>query len=329
MAFGRVPQRIAGAVLLVAALASASAARAASPEDRAAARKHTSQAQELQKQGRVAEACQHWQEVERLDPKLPALMELAECTEQLGQVVEAQAYWTMARERAKHDEKPQSKARAEAKLAAVQKRVAQLTLQLAPGTPAGAQVLCDDQPLEPASLGQPRPMNPGAHVIVVKLAGHDDAKLSVTLADAAQQTLALSVGPASTSGVAAAPASAPPPPPVTATAAPAVPPAPPPPAPAPVGWWSGPHQVGVLAGAVGLAAIGGGSVLCVTAKRSTDTRLLLGGVSLATGGVLLVSGLVLLASGPAGDVSSQARATFRPTLLVARDAAVLGAAGTF
>ena len=196
MSRSRATRRGLTAALLVAVLAGASAAGAASPESRAAARQHLSQAEKLKKRGKLAEACQELEQVERLDPKLPTLIELAECTEQLGKVVEAQTWWALARDRAKRDEKPQSKAKAEARLAATQKRVAHLTLQLAANAPAGVQVLSDDEALDAASLGSARPMNPGEHVIVVKAAGHDDAKYSVKLADGDNQTLAIAAGPA-------------------------------------------------------------------------------------------------------------------------------------
>ena len=153
------------AALLVSVSLCVSLAHGASPEERASARQQLNLARESKKRGQLAEACQHLQEVERLDPKLPTLLELAECTEELGKPVEAQALWISARDRAKHDEKPQSRARAEERLAAIEKRIAHLTLQLAAGTPAGAQVLRDDVALEPASLGRATPTKIGrAHV---------------------------------------------------------------------------------------------------------------------------------------------------------------------
>jgi hypothetical protein len=54
----------------------------------------------------------------------------------------------------------------------------------------------------------------------------------------------------------------------------------------------------------------------------------LGGLSAATGGVLFISGIALLAT--ASDAPAQhAGVTVSPTLLVARNATVLGAAGEF
>jgi len=348
MSFERAARRrLTAAAVLLAALAGASAAGAASPGDRAAARQHVSQAEELlKKKGHLAEACQHLQEGERLDPQLPTLMELAECTEQLGKLVEAQEQWTLARDRAKHEEKPQSRARAEARLAALQKRVAHLTLQLAPTAPVGAQVLRDDEPLEPASLSGALPMDPGDHMIVVKVAGHDDAKYAVKLADGDNQTLAITAGPATGARTAAAlPPSSSPPAPAPPSPAPAVLPslAPNPAAepaqqsaPVATGWWTGPRTAAVISGSAGIVGIGAGSTLYVVGKHdadkrasSVDARLSLGGMSIAAGGVLLVTALVLFASAPSDETHQHAKRTVTPTLLVARSAAVLGAAGEF
>lgn len=326
------PRGIATAAALITALVGASLAKAASPQDRAAARQHAEQAQELKSKGKLAEACGHWQEVERLDPKLPTLMELAECTEQLGKVVEAQGWWSLARDRAKRDEKPQSKARAETRLAAVQKRVAQLTLQLASNAPAGVQVLRDDVPLEAAALGSALPTNPGEHVIVVKLAGRDDAKYSVKLVDGDKQVLAIDVGPATKSQVAPLPAAPPPspsPPPLAAPA-PTVAAAPSPEPQLPTSWWTEQRTAGVIFGSAGLVALGVGSALLVSAKGDAGDRgATVGAISLASGGVLLLSGVVLLVSAPSSDAAQQARVTVTPTLLVARGGALLGAAGQF
>ena len=343
MSFGRATRRgLTAAALLVTALAVRSAAGAGSASDRAAARQHLSQAEELKKHGRLAEACKQVEESERLDPQLPTLMELAECNEQLGKLVESQRLWALARDRAKHDEKPQSRARAEARLAAVQKRVAQLTLQLA-NAPAGVQVLRDDVPLEPASLAGPLPMDPGDHVIVVKLAGHDDAKYAVTLASGDQQTLAIAAGLASGAQSAAPPPSAP------ASALSGALPSPPPPSPSfsvavesiqaaqpSASWWTGPRTAGVILGSAGIVGIGVGSALCVIGKRDADRRgatfderLAFGGISLASGGVLLLTSAVLFASAPGDESHQHARIPVSPTLLVAHSAAVLGAAGEF
>lgn len=337
---GRIPVVVA---TLAAVLAATSAAGAAGPDDRASARQHQKQADDLKKQGKLAEACTHLEEVARLDPKLPTLIELAECSEASGNLVAAEGQWAAARDRAKHDEKPQSRAKAEQHFAAMQKRVAHLTLQLA-ANGQGAQVLRDDVLLDAGSFGGPLPTNPGDHVIVVKLAGHDDAKFPVKLADGASQTLAIAPGPASSGQApAAAPPSAAAP---LVLAAPSLPTAPvaasaPAPAkaeaaPAPTGWWTSERTAGVLLGAVGLVALGGGTALCVIASgkdnklgSSVNQQMALGGLSAATGGVLFISGIALLATASSDAPAQHAHITVAPTLLVARNTTVLGAIGEF
>src|SRR4051812_26379537 len=64
------PRGFTAAAVLLAAVAGTSAARAGSAEDRTAAREHLTQAQDLKKQGQLAEALTHYQESERLEPKL-------------------------------------------------------------------------------------------------------------------------------------------------------------------------------------------------------------------------------------------------------------------
>lgn len=327
----------AAAAVLVVVLGSTSVVRGATPDGRASARQHSSRAEELKKQGKLAEACAELQESERLDSKLPTLLDLAECTESLGKLLEAQAHWTLARDRAKHDEKPQSRSRAEARLAAVQKRVPHLTVQLAASVPAGAQVLVDDVAVDSAALANAIPMNPGDHVVRVVLSGHDDAKYNVKLAERDNQSLPVAAGPVSGSQP-----SSPLPSPAVAPAAPALvpslpptsaqPPSPEPPAAPPAtGWWTTPRKAGVIFGSLGLVAIGAGSALVATGDSGghVDQLATLGGISIVTGGAMFISGLVLLASAPRDDVPQHARLLVTPTLAIAQNATLIGAVGKF
>jgi hypothetical protein len=311
--------------VLLTGLAATSAAHADAAADRAPAREHLSKAQDLKKQGQLAEALAELEESERLEPKLSTLLEVADAAEQLGKLVEAQAYWGAARDMAKHDEKPQSRARAEQRLAGVEKRLAHLTLQLAAGAPAGAQVYRDDALLEPASLGIALPENPGDHVVVVKVAGHDDAKFSVKLAEGDNQTLPIAAGPATAS-------QAPPPPP------------PPPKVVAPpkqevqvsTSSGSGRRTVGIILGAGGIVGLGAGSLLWSVGYSNgnslgptADQQLLAGQILVISGGALLVTGIVLFATAPSGEAPKAARLSITPTLAVGRSGTVLGAAGQF
>jgi len=325
MSFKRATFRgFSAAALVASVLASTATASADAAEDRAAARQHLTQAQEAKKQGQLAEACGHLQEVERLDPKLPTLIELAECTEQLGQLVEAKAHWAAARDRAKQTEKPQSRAKAEERLAAVEKRVAQLTLQLA-NAPAGAQVFRDDVAVDAASLGTALPMNPGDHSIVVKVAGHDDAKYDVKLAEGDNQTLSIAAGPAT-----AASLPPPPPPPPPKVVVKPVQPEP------DVGRGSGQRTAGLILGGAGLVSAGIGGPLWFIGHRdgnslgpTADQQLLAGQILVIGGGALFVTGAVLFIAAPSSEAPARARLPITPTLFVGSNATVVGAVGEF
>lgn len=311
--------------VLFAALGVTSAALAVPEQDRKAARQELTQAQELRKQGQLADALAHFGESQRLDPKLTTLMELADCEEQLGKLIEAHAHFAEARDKAARDELPQSKAKAELRRAAVEKRLAHLTLQLAAEMPANAQVFSNDVPLDAASLGTALTTNPGDHVIVVKVPEHEDAKYSVKLADGDNQTLPIAAGPPI-----AKPAPPPPPPPKVA-AAPKV-------STADVSTSSGSTRrtLGIVAGSVGLAGIGVGSALWYVGWRDSnsigptaDQQLLVGQISVIGGGALLVTGIVLFATAPSGEASKDTGFRVTPTLSVGGNATVLGAAGQF
>src|SRR6187551_2965351 len=245
------PRGLATIAVLLAALGVTSAAHAVSEQDRKTAREQLTQAQDLKKQGQLQEALAHFEESQRLDPKLTTLMDLADCEEQLGKLLDAQTHFAAARDKAAHDELPQSKAKAEARRAAVEKRLAHLTLQLAADAPAGAQVFSDDVLLDAASLGTALTTNPGDHVVVVKAPEREDAKYSVKLADGDSQTLPIAAGP-----LTAKPAAAPPPPPPPPVVAPKV-------STDDVSTSSGSTRrtLGLIAGGVGIVGIGAGSAL--------------------------------------------------------------------
>lgn len=321
------PRGFAAVAVMLAVLGGTSMARALTDQDRWAAHQQLTQAQDLKKQGQLQEALTHYEESVRLDPKLASLMELAECEEQLGKLIEAQSHFIAARDKAVEVQAPQSKARAEQRAAALDKRLAHLTLQLAADSPAGTQVFRDDALLEPASLGAPLVANPGDHVILVKAPERPEAKYNVKLTEGDNQTLAIAAG---------------------AAAAPAAPP-PPPPKPAPVakistqdlqasgGSGSTQRTLGIVAGSVGIVGLGAGSVLWYVGYRDgnsigpdADRNLLLGQISVIGGGALLVTGIVLFATAPSGETSSRSGGLkVTPIVNVGTNATVLGAAGEF
>jgi tetratricopeptide (TPR) repeat protein len=305
---------------LLGTLASAYPALAVTPEERAAAREQLSQAQAFKKEGNLAEALSHFQEAARLDPKLSTSMDLADCAEKLGKLLEAQTYWAAARDQAKREEKPQSRAKAEERLAAVEQRIPHLTVQLAADAPAGTSVLRNDLPLDAASLGVAQALNPGDYVVVVKAPEHEDATFSIKLSESENQILPVAVGAAK----------APPPPPPRKVVAP--PPVKVEPAPSS---WSGRRTLGMVLGAGGLVGIGAGAPLWFVGYRDSNSlgptagqQLLAGQILVVSGGALLVTGAVLFLSAPS-ERPQQARVRVAPTLAMTPHATFLGAAGEF
>lgn len=309
--------------LVLALLAASPLASAASAADRAAAREHLTQGQASKKQGQLQEALTHLSESQRLDPKLTTLVELADTEEQLGNLLAAREHWAAAVEQARQEFAPRTRQRAEERVAAIDKRLARLTVQLAADAPAGVQVLRDNAPVEQGSLGTPLVLNPGDHLVVVKLEGHQDAQYPVALGEGDSQSVTVSAGPL-------IPVAPPPPPPK---------PAPPPPAPpqlsADSSGGSGWRTTGVILGSLGIVGAGGGAFLWADGARranslgpSADRNKRIGQIAVASGSALLVTGVVLFLVAPS-DKSQTASSTVLPQLVVDQRTALLGATGAF
>ena len=145
-------------------------------------------------QGDYARACEKLSESQRLDPAPGTLLNLADCKERLGLVATA---WQLYREaadlfaRANADDRA---AFARKRAAALEPRLAQLSIVLAPGV-APARVTRDGVDLAGASLGSALPLDPGAHVVVVTSSGRRDARYEVRLAEGETRTLRVEPGP--------------------------------------------------------------------------------------------------------------------------------------
>lgn len=313
--------RCLGAVgISCAVFALAPGALAITDKERWAAHQELTQAQDLKKQGNLAEALTHYEESVKLDPKLTSLVEIAELEEQMGKLPEAKAHWAAARDKAGQVGAANTKQRAEERLAALEKRTPHLTLQLAADAPKDAQVFRDGQAVDAASLNAPLALAPGDHVIVVKAAGHQDATFPIKLADGDNQTVPINAG-------AVTAAAAPPPPPPQ----PVAPPPPPPQEQASAG--SPRRGLGVMVGAVGVVGLGVGIPLWYLGWRDSnsigptaDRNLLTGQICTIGGGVLLVTGAVLFLTAPSPTNTGLRVA---PTLAVAPNTTVVGAVGTF
>ena len=239
------------ALLLIAAAAAPAHAQA----DAAVAREQLKEGSELRKAGKYADAVPHLVESFRLDPQSRTALNLADCEEHVGKLVDAEKHWVAARDRATAESSERARTEAEKRLGQLEPRLPKLTIRVAPGTPADAHVLLDGTELGRVSLGVGLPTDPGAHAVVVRAGGHEDQRFDTTLVEGQAVTLDVTAGAASAAG-AAAPAVAPgPQAPATTT----------PDAITTPSDGSTKRTIGFVVGGVGIVGLGVGTYLAVNA----------------------------------------------------------------
>lgn len=166
-------------------------ARAAPPPPKASA---DPRAAALFKEGRAAmeredyaKACPKFEESARIEPAPGTLLNLALCQENLGQPARAlKSYRAVIGRLAGDDERLPF---AKEQIAALEKRVARLTLELPPDTPPGARVLRDGEAVPAEELGEPLFVDPGPHEIVLEIPGAEPRRTSVSVGAGQQLTV--------------------------------------------------------------------------------------------------------------------------------------------
>lgn len=332
------------AALALALVATAPAARAQEALDTAAAREHLTQGYKLKQQGQLKDALPHFVESLRLDPKLKTAINLADCEEKLGMLVEAQSHWLLARDKASREGDTRVKQEAEQRLAALDTRMPRLNIQFAPGVPADAQVYRDDVLLGRVSLSTALPTNPGEHKISVRAPGHEDSKYSIKLNERDSRSLTVDVGPVSkTPPKAAAGANAPSSDaqPTDATTAPIAASSAPQDASASQGSSGTVQRVfGFVVGGLGLASFGVSGLFWRKAaedikvepngRKLAQDDLLITNVGLVAGSVLVTGGIVLILTAPSGPSrSASVPGWLQPSFAVGKNAGIVGATGAF
>ena len=187
-----------------AAVAVAPRIAAAAPIDAVTARAQLKEGYALKKDGKCAEAMPHLLESERLDPQSKTLLNLAECEDALGHLVDADAHLVEARDRARSEGRAELATIAEQRLALVDGRLPRLTIVLDPGATSSVQVERDGSVLGAASIGVALPVDPGPHAVVAR-DGAAARRFEVTMREGETRTLAVSP----TEGGSAAPPVAP------------------------------------------------------------------------------------------------------------------------
>jgi hypothetical protein len=167
----------ASAILVVCAGLLATAPAAA---QNAAAEALFNQGRELMKQKKFAEACEKFQDSHELDPSVGALLNLADCREQNGQIASA---WATFREaaslaRQRNDKKREQTAMDKAKK--LEGRLSYLVIEV----PAEARVdgmilMRNGEPVVSALWDEKVPVDPGKYVIRVEAPGYQPAEVEV------------------------------------------------------------------------------------------------------------------------------------------------------
>ena len=147
------------ALVLLAALASATPARAQSNE--AAAEALFNEGTALVEAGHVEAGCKKLEASEALDPATGTLIHLGDCYEKLGRTASAWARFREAASRASKDGRTDWETVAKARAGELEPKLARLKVD----APAGVAVRRDGQDVPPAAYGSALPVDPGDYTL--------------------------------------------------------------------------------------------------------------------------------------------------------------------
>jgi hypothetical protein len=148
----------------------------------------------LKQLGNCRDALPHLARSVRLDPSGRALLNLSDCEQQLGELVEAQGHAAQGRELARHKSEAELVTAADAQLESIAKRLPRLTVRLASTAPQHCLVASDGTVVEAAALGVDVGVNPGAHVLTVSAPGYAERRFDVSLEEGARKEVEVEPG---------------------------------------------------------------------------------------------------------------------------------------
>jgi hypothetical protein len=193
-----------------------------SESERAAARQLFKEGDELQRAGKFAEALDKFNRAQQVFSAPTNMLRIAECNAALGRLVEsAEAYRAVVRTPLPPNSPPAFQAaveQAKGELAQVEPKVPKLIVTVEPANAPGQQMQVDGQTVPTALIGEPFPLDPGTHKVLVYASGFVSAEHSVQLKERDTRTLSIVLKPIA--GVTYAPGTAPPGPPGPAPAPP-------------------------------------------------------------------------------------------------------------
>jgi tetratricopeptide (TPR) repeat protein len=155
------------ALLSILFMVARSAVAQPTPADRALATDLFQRGRKALLAGIYAEACPLLEESQRLDPAGGTLLNLALCHEQLGRTATAWSEFHDALAQARRERRDDRVKYAQEHIAALDKRLSRLVIELAPEVSAlpGLRVERDGSELRASAFGAAMPVDPGEHVV--------------------------------------------------------------------------------------------------------------------------------------------------------------------
>lgn len=170
-------------VACVALLLAAPAMAQESAASKAAAETLFQQGQALMQQAKYEEACEKFRSSQQLDAGLGTLLHLADCYENLGRTASAWATFEEAASlAASRGDTPRYEI-ARARAAALKSALSFIVIQTKDPLPEGAMVRRDGTPLPQALLGVPIPNDPGQVTVSVVAEGYSVAQVTTTVSN--------------------------------------------------------------------------------------------------------------------------------------------------
>lgn len=163
---------------LVVVAAMTAMAHAQGPEAEALFR----EAKKLMKQHAFAAACEKFEASEHLEPAPGTELNLADCREKTGQTASAWAMFVKAAQTAKRSGDRNREAEATRRAAALEPRLAYLTIAVAkPARVAGLVVRRNDIVVDVGQYDQPVPVDPGEYTVTAEAPGRDSWQDAISI----------------------------------------------------------------------------------------------------------------------------------------------------
>lgn len=186
------------ACTLVAALLAPFTAHAQSDPERAVARDLFREGDALQRSGYAADALEHFKRAQALVAAPTNLVRIAECEAAIGHLVRAAEIYREAIRFVLPPKPPAAfsiaQDQAKVEIADVEARTPRLTLAVGPADAPNLAIAIDDRSINVATLGEPTPIDPGRHKIVVSATGYATARRTITLAERDTKKFSIALG---------------------------------------------------------------------------------------------------------------------------------------